>query len=547
MKKNFSIRFLLLATLASAFTLVLAFTLLYANYTQREHMEEYSSKYVHGLQKSFFDAINTMMVTGTIGQKEMLRERMMAPESVLDVRVVRSDVLNALYGPGADYQQQRSEQEMEALQGERLEFYSENDQGRVYTLIEPIVAMADYQGVNCLMCHQAQEGDILGAVRVDYSLAESDARLQGQLLTSGGVQILIFILAFVATALVLARLVISRLRLLHDRMESIADNSDLTIRLDDSRDDEIGYVARAFNRMVGQINVSMHAVMDNAGKVQLAAQQIASKAQTTVREVVAQKDNTDQVASATTELAASAVEVRENAINTSRKSQDTADAASSGERQAHTAVAGIEQLNGEVQEGARRIAELGQRTNSMNVMLTEIANIADQTNLLALNAAIEAARAGESGRGFSVVADEVRALASRTQDSTEEIRRTIESLKREVAECVDTMEQASSRAGQQVESILQVESELQTIATAIREITELNQQMENAADEQSKVSEAVSGNLEEISQSAEQTAQDARETERISADLLAMAEALRETINQFRLDQAGKSGQQKDK
>jgi len=538
MKKNRSIRFLLLAALASAFTLVLAFTLLYANHSQRAHMEDYTRKYVEGLQKSYFDALNTMMVTGTIANQPLLRERTMAPPAVLDVRVVRSDKLNALYGPGADYQRNRSPEEMQALQGERVERYSMNDSGRVFTLLEPIVAMADYQGVNCLLCHQANEGDILGAIRVDYSLAESDARLNTQLVTSASVQILIFLLAFAGTAVVLGRLVTARLRQLHDRMESIASNSDLTIRLDDSRNDEIGSVARAFNRMVGKINASMHLVVDNAGRVQQAAEQIAHKADTTVREVMAQKDNTDQVASATTEMAASAVEVRENAVNTSRKSLDTTNAASNGEQLARKAVQGIEQLNAEVQEGARRIAELDQRTSAMNEMLTVIATIADQTNLLALNAAIEAARAGEAGRGFSVVADEVRALASRTQDSTEEIRRTIEGLKAEVVDCLGTMQHASSLAGDQVQAILHVENELQTIAGAVREITALNQQMEHASDEQSKVSEAVNGNLAGISQSAEQTSRDAQETAHIAAELLGMAQTLRETINQFKLDKS---------
>ncbi|MGK0523951.1 MAG: methyl-accepting chemotaxis protein [Pseudomonadales bacterium] len=538
MKKHYSIRFLLLAALAAGFSLILVFTVLYSASAQRDHMEEFSHKYVDGLAKSYFDGLNTMMVTGTISNREVLRAKVMAPEDVLDVRVIRSDQLNGMFGGGTKAEQTRDPADKQALKGERIERYSSNDDGRIYTLIEPVIAREDYQGVNCLGCHQAQEGDVLGAIRVDYSLAESDDRLHQQVLASGGIQVVIFIAVFFLTALALSRLVFSRLRRLQVRMDEISGNSDLTIELDVSRNDEIGSVSLAFNRMMAKIRKSMHTVMDNAAQVEQAARSIAAKAETTGREVMAQKDNTDQVASATTEMAASAVQVRENANHTTRKSAETAESANSGERLARNAVEGIEALNTEVQGGARRIEDLNQRTSQMATMLEEISNIADQTNLLALNAAIEAARAGEQGRGFSVVADEVRALAARTQVSTEDIRKTINGLKSEVVDCVAVMRHASDMTGHQVEAILKVESELQSIASAVREITSLNQEMESAANEQSDVSEAINQNVIEISRSAEQASTDAQETADIAGDLLVMAETLRETIEQFRLTRA---------
>ena len=537
MKPQTSIRTLLLAALAVAFSVILVFTIAYSAHSQRSHVQEFSRKYVDNLAKSYFDGLNTMMVTGTIGNREVLRDKVTAPEDVLDVRVIRSDQLNAMYGQGTVDEQIRRPEDLRALAGEKVELYSENEKGRVYTLIEPVVASANYQGVNCLGCHQAQEGDVLGAIRVDYSLAQSDERLQRQLMVSGGVQVLIFGVIFVLTSIFLGRLVFTRLRRLHDRMDEISRNSDLSLELEVGRNDEIGSVARAFNRMVSKIRDSMHTVMDNAARVETAARTIAAKAETTEEEVLAQKDNTDQVASATTEMAASAVQVRENASATTRKSTETARAADHGEGLAHTAVDGIRSLNAEVQDGAKRIEQLDQRTTEMADRLELISEIADQTNLLALNAAIEAARAGEQGRGFSVVADEVRALASRTQDSTEEIRKTIAGLKKDVVDCVGTMRHASEMAEHQVAAILRVEQELQTIAADVREITGLNEEMESAANEQSEVSESINHNVIEISRSAEQTSSDAQETARIAGDLLSMAETLRRTIEQFRLSQ----------
>lgn len=238
MKKHYSIRFLLLAALAAAFSVILVFTVVYSAQTQRAHLEEYSHKYVDGLAKSYFDGLNTMMVTGTINNRDVLRDRARASEDVLDIRVVRSDQLNAMYGAGNAAEQRREPEDLRALRGKRIEQYSENAQGRVYTLIEPVIAEADYQGVNCLGCHQAQEGDILGAIRVDYSLAQSDSRLQQQLLVGGGIQVVIFVAIFFLTALVLGKLVFSRLRRLHDRMDEISRNSDLSIELEVARNDD---------------------------------------------------------------------------------------------------------------------------------------------------------------------------------------------------------------------------------------------------------------------------------------------------------------------
>ena len=419
-----------------------------------------------------------------------------------------------------------------ALAGERMEHYSSNENGRVYTLIEPVIAMANYQGVNCLGCHQAQEWDVLGAIRIEYSLAETDARLQTQLLTSAGIQAILLLGVFAITAWVLGHLVFSRLRRLRDRMDEISRNSDLTLELDAVRNDKIGLVSHAFNRMISKMRDSMNQVLVS---VEQAARDIASKAGASEREVVIQRDNTDQVASATTEMAASALQVRENAITTTRKSAATAEAAGLGEELAQSAVGGIEALNAEVQNGAQRIEALNQHTAKMTTMLETISNIADQTNLLALNAAIEAARAGDAGRGFSVVADEVRALASRTQVSTADIRDTINGLKEEVAGCLSTMRGASDRANQQVDAILKVQAELKIIAQATREITSLNQEMESAANEQSNVSDAINQNVIEISRSAEQTTLEAQQTAQIATELLVMAENLRQTMGQFKL------------
>ncbi|RJY18260.1 methyl-accepting chemotaxis protein [Parashewanella spongiae] len=535
MTNSLSIRALVLTTLATIFLVVLSVTLWFGASSQQEHLESYAQQHSHSLSQSYFDSLNTMMLTGTIANRGLLRDKMTADKSVKDIRVIRSDELNKVFGQGLASESVRDELDKKALSGQEINIIKSTQEGRVFTQIKPVRATSNYQGVNCLGCHQVSENTILGAIRVDYSLAEDDKKLHNSLLKSAAIQISFFILAFVATAYILNKLVISRLRQLRHTMNNIADNADLTLQLDVTRNDEIGTLSSTFNRMISQINLTLCTVVDNAKQVTESAKEIASMSETTKHEVLIQKSSTAQVATAITEMAASAEQVRCNSNTTAEQSQITNSTVSNGEQQAKAAVCAIEHLQMEVQQGATRIRQLDHRTDEVAAVLSVISGIAEQTNLLALNAAIEAARAGEQGRGFAVVADEVRTLASRTQDSTKDIRDTIEGLKTEASDCVSIMDRASELAEKQVVSIQSVAGELQHISKSINDICELNSQMEVAASEQSLVAESVNANVIDISQSAESTSKDAEQTAFIANKLLEMASQLGESANQFKL------------
>lgn len=535
MKKTTSIRFIVLVTLLMVFSFVNIFTLYFNAENQSERLEEFAKHQVSSMASSYFDTLNTMMLSGSIANREVYRNKLLASENIVGARVVRGELITSMFGKGLGDEQPLDSFDRQALKGEMIEIINDTDKGRVLTVIKPVKAEANTQGLNCHSCHQSEEGDVLGAIRIDYSLAQEDSELLQGLITNAVVQFALFFIGFLITAWILNHLVVSRLQRLHDGMMSIADNSDLRIELEVMREDEIGFVSQAFNRMILQINNSLCQVVDHAQTVNQAARSITDMTETTGRQVSDQKNHTDQVATAMTEMAASAVQVQNNAVETTAQSQQTTRAAISGEQQAQTAVKGIQALNAEVQAGAARIQQLHQRTDEVASILEVISNIADQTNLLALNAAIEAARAGDQGRGFAVVADEVRTLAFRTQESTGEIRQTIDALKTEATDCVKIMDNASILASEQMTSILAVAHDLDGIAAAVRSISDLNVQMESAAKEQSQVAESINSSIVEITDLASSTEVDASQTARIAEDMLAISDELQRVVELFKL------------
>ena len=322
-------------------------------------------------------------------------------------------------------------------------------------------------------------------------------------------------------------------------LEEISDGN-LKVNVDHSASGEVG-------RMQGAMTNMINGLQEMIGNIHLIVEELINAANVsakitdqTLTGVKTQKSETELLSSSIREMSIAVNEVASSASNAALSASDGNKAAEKGKEVVGEAVESINVLAAEVESSVAAIQRIEAGSDKIGSVIKIIKDITAQTNLLALNAAIEAARAGDQGRGFAVVADEVRALASRTQDSTEEIRNTINGLKGEVVDCVATMRHASEMAEHQVSAILTVESELQTIASAVREITNLNQEMESAANEQSDVSESINHNVIEISRSAEQTSGDAKETARIAGDLLAMAENLRKTIEQFRLNQEGR-------
>lgn len=532
--KDQSIQTKLLLTLIPVFALLLAAIIWQTARSERAMIDEIMVEKAQDAASSYFDGVNTMMLVGATAQRGILRDKILAQHDVTDLRLIRGPALAGAFGPGNPEQVARDELDRRALDGETIIDRSQDTQGRVVTALVPFRASTDYRGTNCLTCHQVPEGTVLGVVRISLSLALLDSQIAANLWLSSGISVVLVILSFVLIHAVLVRLVIRRLGGMGDTMLLIERDADLGHRLTVTCSDEIGQVSQAFNGMLTRFASSLGEVADTTHKLNQAAGQIAQVAGTTAAAARQQRAETDTVATAITELEATALQVRDSATSAASASQEADRTASQGTRITREAIDGIHGLVGEIERAADVIGQLDDRSRNVGAVLDVIKSIAEQTNLLALNAAIEAARAGEQGRGFAVVADEVRTLATRSHASTREIEDIVEQLQMEAREAVAVMNRAKESAERQREQVADADSGLNQIAERVNHICDLNTHMAGAANEQSVVAQNIARNVVNISQLTERTATDAEHTNGVTQELVELSDQLDKLVARFR-------------
>ncbi len=320
-----------------------------------------------------------------------------------------------------------------------------------------------------------------------------------------------------------------------DAMRDIAEGEgDLTRRLKVGSKDEIGDLALAFNLFVAKVHALVAEVADSTTQHAEAANHMTVLSENATASISQQQSETDQVAASVNEMAATVQEISRNASNAAEHANKANQQAIEGKSVVDKTIHTIENLASGVEKSAEVIARLEKDSDQIGAVLDVIRGIAEQTNLLALNAAIEAARAGEQGRGFAVVADEVRSLASRTQTSTEEINAMISRLQSGSKEAVKVMEDSRSIAKDSVEQAGNAGKALESITSAVNEINALNMQIEHATQQQSEVAEGINENVTRISQSAHETASSADELTRSSNTVHELANKLTDLMSAFK-------------
>ncbi|CAH0263345.1 methyl-accepting chemotaxis protein [Pseudomonas sp. PvR086] len=377
----------------------------------------------------------------------------------------------------------------------------------------------------------------LNAVMADLQKLQSDLDAQRKSDTFGMAMVGLLIAGIGLLVIWLVGHGIARpLKQMVTMLDDIAQGEgDLTRRLTSDRSDELGSIAKGFNTFLAKLQAMITQVVTSVQSVSDSSEHTADIAIRTNIGVHKQMAEIDQVATAVHEMTATAQDVARNATQAAQAASHADQAAAQGMQIVRDTSNSIGVLAIEIGKAVGVVQTLAKDSENINAILTAIRGIAEQTNLLALNAAIEAARAGEQGRGFAVVADEVRNLAQKTQKATEEIQTMIQQLQQGTRDVVRVMEDSQNRTDESVQHAAKAAQALETITQAVSVINDMNTQIASAAEEQSAVADDINRNVINIGQVANEVAGGADESSAASADLTKLAEQQRRLINQFKV------------
>ncbi|MBI4995582.1 MAG: methyl-accepting chemotaxis protein [Rhodocyclales bacterium] len=526
-------------TLAIWLMLVVFWTSLifWESYVNRQTAIEQAKAFSLSMHESTLAGLTGMMITRTIGQREIFLDQIKQLSIIRDLSVLRGDAVTKLFGPGnaKDSKPRDAVEELVLSKGEEFSAVESDAKGEYLRVVRPTKASSNYLGKDCILCHQVPEGTVLGAVSMKISLDQVNSAVSAQRIKSllAAVILSIPLLAFIY--LFIRNVVTNPIDQMVAGLRNIArGEGDLTQRLEVHGKDEIGAASSAFNDMMAKMASLVHQVSDSAREVTIAARDLAASAGQVETSSHRQNDTSvaasgavDQMVSAIASIAQSTEEVHEQSRESLRRSEE-------GNVSLSRLIGQIAVVETTVREIADSVGQFVDSTVAITNMTKEVRDIADQTNLLALNAAIEAARAGEQGRGFAVVADEVRKLAEKSAGSASEIdgitralsersdavQRSIQSGLDHLTSSQDSLEAVAEVLGEASGSVTQVGNGLDAIA--------------NATEEQRRVSGEVAANIDSIAEMAKENNKAVEQTAAAAKKLQQLADDLQEIVSRFR-------------
>lgn len=522
-------------SLAFVFLIVLITSVSVIYQSETNLSSDIALKNTQNTADAYFDSINIMMLSGAMANRQTLQEKILGNPELTEARIIRGESVTAVYGEGTPDSYIQDDLDKRAMSGESIAVELDDDQGHRLTVVRPMFASSNYKGTNCLICHQAEEGSILGAVRVTYSFEEIDQHILTNIRNIALVELTLFIAALFLVGWMIHRIVLKPINNMNQTIRNIEQNADLTQQLEISSNDEIGQMSTSFNSMLRTFHESIHHVVHSIEMLGQYSQQISDVSEQASSGTTKQISRAEAVTNAMISMDDATQNVSATAEVTIKASDKALQETRSGVDITTETVRKIEALQQQIKHATDVIIQLEQQSYNIDAVLSVIQDIAEQTNLLALNAAIEAARAGEQGRGFSVVADEVRTLSLRTQNATVEINNIIGSLQQNAKGAAQVMGQASAETESNVKEIQETSNVLLNIQKEMESIAKTNYSICESVKQSGAATLEIEGAVNEINTGSDQAKERVIRLAAISAKISTLAGELEQRAKQFKL------------
>jgi methyl-accepting chemotaxis protein len=492
------------------------------------------SKSIHEMTMA---GLTGMMLTGTVGQREVFLDQIEQLSVIKDLIVARSDAVAKLYGPDTKSKRPLDALEKEVMTSGTPYMSVESANGSSFLhVINPTKASKNYLGKDCILCHQVPEGTVLGVVSMKVSLDSVEAQVSAFRVKIAGVALGALGALLVIIYLITNHFVSKPLEAMRSGLADIArGEGDLTRRLPIKGNDEVGQAAQVFNEMMENFNQLVRQVRDSASQVSARVAALSDSADRVTQSSHQQNEKSNEAASAVEQLVSSISSIAKSAEHVQHQSQESLARATEGSRNLDVLLGEMNVVERAVKEMADSVNNFVKNTESITTMTREVKDIAEQTNLLALNAAIEAARAGEQGRGFAVVADEVRKLAEKSSRSATEIDAITAQLSAQSVAVRRSIEAGMAHLESSQAAVHSVSNVLEATNGSVTEVGHGLDAIASATDQQRRFSGDVESSIEAIAGMARENSGTVEQTAGAAHDLKRLAEGLASLVGRFKV------------